>query len=117
MPFTDAVLQDATDAITAGYPWLQLHSAAPDATGATNVTSAARVQGAWNPATGSGDADLTAPVDFTGGAASGPCTYVSLWSASAGGTYGGAFALAGDLAFNAAGEYTINTLTVNATAT
>ena len=115
MAFTNAALNAGTDGITAAYPYIALHTADPGTTGLNPATSA-RVNPTWPAASGSGDSTVS-NVNFTGGTASGPCTYAGLWSASTGGTFGGGFALTGDQTFNAAGQYTITSMTVNATAT
>jgi hypothetical protein len=52
-----------------------------------------------------------APFAFTGTAAAGASNAL-LYSASSGGTFYGFDAVTGDQAFNAAGEYTLSTLTV-----
>lgn len=110
MPLYDAALNAAANAVAAAYPYLALHTADPGTTGA-NQSAAARVAAGWGAAS-SGDITTTNK-NFTGGAASGPATHVGIWSASTAGTCGGVFALTGDQAFNAAGEYTLTTLTVN----
>ena len=93
-----------------------LFTAALNATGTTNVAASARQSITWVTAA-NGDMVFTADLAFTGGAASGACTHVGLWSASTAGTFYGYFALTGDQTFNAAGEYTVTGLTVTGTAT
>lgn len=93
-----------------------LFTAEPNAAGTTNVASSARQAITWVTAA-NGDMVFTVDLAFTGGAASGPCTHVGLWSASTSGTFYGYFALTGDQTFNAAGEYTVTGLTVTGTAT
>jgi hypothetical protein len=90
-----------------------LHTADPGGTGA-NESSAARQAVAFN-VDGDGDLTLTVTENFTGGAASGACTHVGLWSAITGGTFRGGFALTGDQTFNAAGEYDVTGITINVT--
>lgn len=114
MALVDAALNTAADAITAAYPYVAIHTADPGTTGA-NESTAARVAAAWPAASGSGDVTITNKA-FTGGAASGPATHLGLWSALTGGTFGGGFALTGDQTFNAAGEYTITSHTINGSA-
>lgn len=89
----------------------QLYTAEPNAAGTTNLTSAARQPLTWVTAA-NGDMVVTADAAFTGGAASGACTYVGLWSALTGGTFYGYFALTGDQTFNSAGEYTLTGITI-----
>ena len=115
MTFTDAALQAGTNGITAAFPFLALHTADPGTTGTSPATSA-RINPSWPSATGSGDSTVT-NVAFTGGASNGACTHAGLWSLVTGGSFGGGFALTGDQTFNSAGEYTITSMTVNATAT
>lgn len=116
MPLNDTALNLMANALATAATHAQLHTAAPDATGATNVTSAARQPIAWDTAA-NGDISLTGTEAFTGGAASGACTHVSLWSALTSGTYYGYFPLTGDQTFNASGEYTLNDITINGSAT
>ena len=89
---------------------LSIHTAQPNASG-SNESTAARVAASW-PSSSSGDLTVTNKA-FTGGAASGAATHVGFWSASSGGTFYGDKALTGDQTFNAAGEYTITSLTVD----
>jgi hypothetical protein len=114
MPFTNAALNAGTNGITAAFPYVSRHTADPGTTGA-NETTAARILPTWPAASGTGDATVS-NLNFSGGAASGACTYCGLWSAASGGTFGGGFALSGNQTFNASGQYTINSLTVNAQA-
>jgi hypothetical protein len=101
----------AVQSIATAYPFLQLHTAAPDSTGTTNTSAAARVAASWSV---TGATATSTSKNFTGGAASGPCTHVSWWSASTAGTCGGYQALTGDQTFNSAGQYTTNSVTVTA---
>lgn len=110
----DALLNIGANAMATAAPYLSLHTAVPNATG-SNESTAARVAAGWAGAA-TGDLTITNKA-FTGGAASGPCTYVGFWSASTAGTFYGYQALTGDQTFNAAGEYTITSLTVNGTST
>lgn len=87
-----------------------LHTADPGSTGA-NESTATRQAVAWT-AAATGDISFTAAENFTGGTASGPCTHFGLWSAD-GLTFRGGGALTGDQTFNAAGEYTLNDVTIN----
>lgn len=114
MSFTNAALNAGTNGIMAAFPYVSLHSADPGTTGA-NETTATRLHPTWPAASGTGDTTVTT-LAFTGGAASGACTYCGLWSAATGGTFGGGFALSGNQTFNASGQYTIDSLTINAQA-
>lgn len=109
----DAALVLAANAIDAAVTHMQLHSDAPGAAGTTNaVGSRVAVNGAVD-----GDGDITwGPVAFTGLTASQAVSYVSYWSAATGGTYYGSALLAGDGTANAAGEYTVTSVTETSTA-
>lgn len=113
MAFNDAALVIAANAIEDAITHMSLHT-----TGA--VTSSANESAAGRVAvTGSvdGDGDITwSNVEFTGGAASGPVVRVGYWSASTGGDYLGGALLDGDQSFNAAGEYTVTSVTETSTA-
>jgi len=112
----DTLLNIGATAMQAVATHAQLHTAEPNAAGTTNVATSARQAITWITAA-NGDMVVTADAAFTGGAASGPATHVSLWSASSAGTHYGYFALTGDQTFNAAGEYTLTGITVTGTAT
>lgn len=112
----DATVDIGNAAIQAVTTHAQLHTAEPNAAGTTNVATSARQPITWVTAA-NGDMIVTADASFTGGAASGPCTHVSLWSASTSGTHRGYFALTGDQTFNAAGEYTVTGITVTGSQT
>lgn len=91
-----------------------LYSAAPNAAGTTNQTTAALAAITWDTAA-NGDMILTTDEVFTGGAASGACTHVGLWNSTQT-TFYGYFALTGDQTFSAAGEYTLTGITITGTA-
>jgi hypothetical protein len=113
MAWNDTALNTGAAAMTAAYPYLSLHTTGA-VTSSTNESTAARVAASWSaPATG-GDVTVTSKA-FTGGAASGPVVRVGYWSAATAGTYGGGSLLTGDQAFNAAGAYTVNSITETAT--
>ena len=114
MSFTDGALQAATDGLTAAYPYVGLHSADPGTTGA-NETTATRILVGWPAASGTGDTTVS-NVAFSGGASNGPVLYWGLWSSATAGTFGGSFPFdaGSDAAFNAAGQYTATSLTINA---
>jgi hypothetical protein len=102
--FLDPALNVGTNAITAAYPYLSLHTTGA-VTSSANESTAARVAAAWSGAA-NGDTAVTSKA-FTGGAASGPVVRVGYWSLATGGVYGGGSLLTGDQTFNAAGEYTV----------
>lgn len=109
----DTALNLMANALAAAATHASLHTADPGTTG-LNETTAARQPIAWD-AAANGDLSLTGTEAFTGGAASGACTYVGLWSAVSGGTFYGGFPLTGDQTFNASGEYTLNDITISGT--
>lgn len=93
---------------------LSLHTGDPGAAGTSNATTAAHRPVTWSTASG-GDLALAAAVAFTGGAPSGPCTHLGLWSADDA-TFYGSFALTGDQTFDSSGGYTVNTVSLHGTA-
>ena len=117
MALSDAAMIVAANALRSAITHAQLHTGAPGGSGTTNVSSAGRQAITWAAASGDGDFSLASALNFTGGAANGPCQYVSLWSASSGGTFYGSYALTGDATFNSAGEYQVTALTLNGSAT
>lgn len=96
-------------AIAAAIDHISLHTATPDGTG-SNLSSAGKVAVTC---TASGGVVTIPSTNFTGGAASGPCIAVGYWTGS---TWLGYNLLTGDQAFNAAGQYTLNTSTITGTA-
>lgn len=118
MPLFDTAMVVAANAQRAVMTHMQLHSGDPGSAGTANVTTAARQPVTWSAATADGDYGLAASVSFTGVAASGATTWVSLWSQlAAGGTCYGKFQLTGDQTANAAGEYTVTALNLNGSST
>lgn len=111
MPVYEAGLNIMANALATNGTHAAIHTADPTAAG-SNQSAAARQPIAWNTAA-NGDIDLTVAENFTGGAASGAATWVGVWTALTGGTILAAFALTGDQTFNAAGEYTLNDITIN----
>lgn len=88
--------------------YVSLHTADPG-TGGTNESTATRQSASWS---GPTNGVLTlASTPFTGGASSGACTHVGYWSAVSSGTFYGSRALTGDQTFNAAGAYTVTSVT------
>lgn len=114
MALSTAALNIAANALGAAVDNARLHTAAPGGSGTSNAATSGIETVAWGAAS-NGDITLSAPVDFTGGAASGPCTYVSFWDGvpGSGGVFMGDFALTGDQTFNAAGEYTLDTAVID----
>ena len=108
-----AGLTSMAAAFATAYPYLSLRTAGA-VTVSTGESTAARVAAAWINTNG---VLSIASKAFTGGAASGPAIRVGYWSALTVGTYGGGSLLTGDQAFNAAGQYTVNTLTETPTST
>lgn len=98
-------LNDAATDFAARVGHLSLHSADPGTTGANETTAARMV-----PTMGAsaGVASLTGTLAFTGGAASGACTWVGAWDAANTTFLGKAQITTGDLTFNAAGDYTLD---------
>lgn len=111
----DTLLEIGADAMKAAATHAGLFTAEPNAAGTTNVATSARQPITWE-TDSSGDMVVTADANFTGGTASGPCTHVGLWSALTAGTFYGYFAITGDQAFNAAGEFTLTGITVTGSA-
>lgn len=112
MAFDDATLKVGADAIAARITHISLHTTGA-VTSSANESTAARKPVTWSV---DADADLTAgPLNFTGGAASGAVVRVGYWTALTGGTYCGGQLLTGDSTFNAAGEYTVTSITETGT--
>lgn len=116
MPLNDTIQNIGCAAMQTAMTHAALYTALPNAAGTTNVATSARQPITWVTAA-NGDMVATVDLNFTGGAASGPCTYVGFWSAATSGTYYGEQALTGDQTFNAAGEYTLTGITITGTAT
>ena len=113
MAMNSAGLTAAADGFKAAYPYLSIHTTGA-VSSSTGESTAARVAAAWVNTNGT----LTSTnKSFTGGAASGPAIRVGYWSAATGGTYGGGSLLTGDQTFNAAGAYTITSVTETGSAT
>lgn len=103
----NAVLDDGNEAVI----WVAVGSGQTSG----DQTSAQRIQLASSVASGVITA-TNVPMNFTGAAAAG-ATNALFYSASTGGTFYGYDALAGDQAFNAAGEYSITSLTITGSST
>jgi len=113
MPLSAAALDIGGVAIAAATTHLQLHSAAP--ANGVGDEDGSRTAASFN-TDGAGKVQMESSVEFTGLTASGAVTYVSAWSAASGGTFLGQYALTGDQAANAAGQYTLDTITDTGTA-
>jgi hypothetical protein len=114
MPINASSLQVGGAAIAADIDHMTLHTALPDATG-SNLTTAG-VQ-AITPSSTAGVVSVGS-TSFTGGAASGPCTYAGFWHGvpGSGGVWRGHMPLTGDQAFNAAGQYVVDSMTLTGSA-
>ena len=114
MPLNDAALTVGATAIKNAITHFQLHSAATNAAGTTNVIGT-RVA---NTGSVDADGDITwSNIAFTGLGASAAVHTVTAWSASSGGTIYGTYVLTGDSTANAAGEYTVTSIVETGTAT
>ncbi|MGH3500113.1 MAG: hypothetical protein ACRDQA_04295 [Nocardioidaceae bacterium] len=105
MAINTAALTAGAQGIADTYPYLSLHNGSGE-------TSAPRQAANW---TVSGGALTATNVAFTGGAASGAVAEVHLWTAQTSGNSGGGYAFSApedDTSFNAAGEYTVDSLTL-----
>jgi hypothetical protein len=115
MPMSPEGLNVAANAWAAATDNARLHTGDPGANGTNNVATSGLEAVTWGAAS-AGDVSLTGtPIDFTGGAASGPCTHVSFWDGvpGSGGVHMGSYALTGDQTFNAAGEYSLDSGTID----
>ncbi|HWU23096.1 MAG TPA: hypothetical protein VN088_16280 [Nocardioides sp.] len=109
MSLSASELQALASDLAADAKFLSVNTADPGTTGA-NESSAARQAVAC---TASGGVTTVPACAFTGGAASGAATWVSLWSAATGGTYLGKSQItSGDTTFNAAGQFDTSSFTV-----
>lgn len=109
---------DGANGIRANLGGAQLHTANPGTGGAASKSSAAMEVPSWTVPTDDGDFELAAPMVFEGGTPNGACTWISLWSNATGsGVWKGNFQLTGDNTFDSNGVITIETLTLNGSAT
>lgn len=95
----------------------QLHWAAAGESGISNVTIAARQAIPWSVVADDGDFGLASALVFTGGAPGSVVYSMTIWSASAGGTFCGEFILSGDQSFNASGQYRVDAIVLDGSAT
>jgi hypothetical protein len=112
MALNDAGLVLAANAVDTGITHMQLHSTNVGGSwGSNSVGSRVAVNGSVD-----SDGDITwTSVAFTGLSASQAIGGVSYWSASSSGTCYGGSATSGDATANAAGEYTLTTVTETGT--
>lgn len=105
-----AALNIAANAVGAAIDNARIHTGDPGAAGTSNVATSNVGAITWGTAA-NGDITLSGQEDFTGGAASGPATWISLWDGvpGSGGVHMWNLQLTGDQTFNAAGEYTLDT--------
>lgn len=115
MPLNDALLNVGVTAMQTSATYISIHTALPSAVG-SNESTAPRIAAGWG-AAANGDFGTLANKAFTGGALSGPATYLGFWSAVSGGSFFGWVPLTGDQTFNAAGAYTVTSVTISGTAT
>jgi hypothetical protein len=116
MPLTAAALVTGSNAINAAITHMQLHSGAPGTAGTTAVI------GTRTATTGTVDANgriTYTNVPFGGLAANQGVGYVTFWTGVTGGTFYGSAAITApsDVSANAAGDYTVTTVTVTPTST
>lgn len=112
MGLSTAALTASAEAIKTGYGFLALASGT-DETVPTGETSTSRVAAGWVNTGGV----LTATNKVFAGVANAAAQRVQYWSAATGGTFGGSQTLSGDVAFNAAGSYTVQSITETPTST
>lgn len=111
MAFSDAALLVGANAIRLALGGAKLHTGNPGTGGAANSSSASMLVPVWATPDADGDFDLDAPLNFAGGAPNGPVEYLSLWSNTSGsGIWYGNFLLTGDLTFDSAGNYTVDSI-------
>lgn len=107
MGLFDSTLDQAGTTIRSSVTHVGLATGDPGAAGTANQSGAPRIAVTWGAVGTGGDFANTGDLDFTGGVASGPCPYVTLWDAPNGGNCRGSKILSGAQAFNAAGQFRI----------
>lgn len=116
MGLNAAALDIAGEAVAAAITHVSFHTGAPGAAGTTNVIAGGRFP--IDVDSTNGNLSIAAPVNATGLTAAAAVGYVGFWTAITGGTYlGDAQRTTGDAAVNAAGEYTLNSLSIPASST
>jgi hypothetical protein len=120
MTLADTTLTIGATAMRDAITHFQLHSADPGAAGTTSPLGT-RVA---NTGSVDSDGDITwSNIAFTGLSANQAVSWVSYWNAAGtgtpatGGTFRGKMQLTGDATANAAGEYTVTSITETGTAT
>lgn len=112
--FNDAQLESAGNHIASEITHISIHVSGTVASPGAEST-AGREEITWSVAA---NGDMTAgPIPFTGGEASGDVAVIGYHTAASGGEYRGGFVPTGDTAFNAAGEYTVDAILEDASAT
>lgn len=115
MPLNTAALDVAGEAIAAAITHVQFHTASSGAAGTTAIIPGGRFP--IDIESTNGNLSLAAPVNATGLTPGASVAFVSFHGAATGGPfYGDAARTTGDAAVNAAGEYTLNTLSIPASA-
>lgn len=116
MALNAAALDIAGEAIRAAAVGASLHTADPGAAGTSNTIAGGRA--AITLVSTDGNLTLSAPVAKTGLTASATVAFIGLWTTSTtGGTYLGSVPrTTGDSNVNASGEYTIDTISIPASA-
>jgi hypothetical protein len=105
MPFATAAKNTMLDALTPNR--VRLHSGDPGAAGANNQLGS--LTAATFAAASGGERALDAQVDFTGLSAGQSVTYFSVWNSTGPTFLGSGQITSGDVAANAAGEYSLAT--------
>lgn len=118
MSLSDAAMVVAATALRNALGGMQLHTISnPGVGGAAGKSSAAMAVPVWTTPTADGDFELATELVFAGAAPNGPILSVSLWSNTSGlGVWYGNFVLTGDLTADSAGNYTLESFTLNGSA-
>lgn len=115
MPLNAAGLDDGGEGIVAGIAAAMLYTAVPDAAGSNGIAGVARV--AIDLDSTAGNITLAGPIQFAGGPPGAAVNYLGFFSALSGGVFKGfAQRSSGDAAMNATGEYTVQSVSIPATA-
>ena len=113
MAMNSAALTAAGEGFRTAFPYLSIHTSGSVGSSGSEST-AGRVTAEWVNTDGT---LTTAARTFTGGEPSGPAVRVGYWSAASGGTYGGGTLLTGDVVFNSAGTYRVDSITETGSST
>ncbi len=108
MPYSTATKNSMLDAIT--FDAIRLHSGDPGGSGTSNALGAG-ISAATFAAASSSARALSSDVTVTGLSASQSVTYFSVWTTSGAVFRGSGTISSGDVAANAAGEYTLKATT------